>query len=69
MGRGRIAIWLAFAVVGMLAYMFIPFEWVATLIAVLCFLSGSLLSALMFNRLATPEEKRLDLEDRIRNQH
>jgi membrane protein implicated in regulation of membrane protease activity len=53
---------------GMLAYLFVPIHWVAISIAALCFLAGSLVSAMIFNRLATPEERRQDLEDRVRDQ-
>ena len=63
-----LAIWAAFAAIGVGAYLLVPMFWAGAAIAVLCFLAGSLLSAMMFNRLATPEERRLDLEDRVRNQ-
>ncbi|TIV94075.1 MAG: hypothetical protein E5V85_24700 [Mesorhizobium sp.] len=38
--------------------------WVAPL---LIFVAGTLLAEYTFNRLASPEEKRRDLEDRVRN--
>ncbi|RWA74882.1 hypothetical protein [Mesorhizobium sp.] len=35
--------------------------------AILIVVAGSLLAEYTFNRLASPEEKRRDLEDRVRN--
>ena len=64
--------WVRFAVTaaGMLmagaAFLWLPVSW-GWLVALAIFALGGLLSERLFRRLASPEEIRADLEDRVRH--
>jgi uncharacterized membrane protein YfcA len=62
-----VAVFLLFAGAGLgLAALLQP-PWLGAAAFLAMGLIGSLASARIFNRLATPEEKRRELEDRVRN--
>jgi hypothetical protein len=63
-----LAAFLAFALAGIAGFFWA--EWIVTGIGLFlgAGLAGSIVAAKLFDRLATPDEKRQDLEDRVRNQ-
>jgi Na+/glutamate symporter len=66
-GIYSLAVFLAFALGG-LALFFLVQPWLLGVAAfVAAGMIGSIVASRVFNRLATPEEKRQDLEDRVRN--
>jgi hypothetical protein len=66
-GIFSLAVFLAFALGGLVLF-FLIHPWVLGAIAFLFMgLTGMLVASRVFNRFAAPEEKRRDLEDRVRN--
>jgi hypothetical protein len=66
-GFASIAAFLLFAAGGLALFFLMP-SWLLGMAAFLVMgLAGTYAASRLFNRLATPEEKRLDLEDRVRN--
>ena len=62
----RFAIFVLSACCAGLAFFSLPSFW-AWAAPVAIFVAGSLLAEYAFSRLASPEEKQRDLEDRVRN--
>lgn len=66
-GFASIAVFLIFALGGLALFFLVP-SWALGVCAFLLMgMIGSVVASRVFNRLATPEEKRRDLEDRVRN--
>jgi hypothetical protein len=62
-----IAVFLLFALAGLALFFLVP-SWLLGVAAFTAMgMSGSVVASRVFNRLATPEEKLQDLEDRARN--
>ncbi len=62
-----ISIFLLFAVAGLGLAALASSSFVAIAIFVIAGIAGSVVAGRLFDRLATPEEKRRDIEDRVRN--
>lgn len=63
----RTVVFLAFAAGGLILFFMAGKWWVGSAQFVAAGIVGGLISEWLFRRLATPDEKRLDLEDRVRN--
>ena len=62
-----IAVFLAFAAAGLALFAYLRSFFLGVAAFVILGLMGSLIASRLFNRLATQDEKRRDLEDRVRN--
>ena len=63
----RFAIGIAFAVLAVFAWLRLGGGWASWTALIVIFIIGSTLAEWTFRRLATPDEIRDDLEDRVRN--
>ena len=63
----RTLVFLIFAAGGLVLFFNAQRWWVGSAQFVCAGIIGGLISEWLFKRLATPEEKRRDLEDRVRN--
>jgi hypothetical protein len=63
----RFAIAVLGAGLGFAAWFVLSPGWVAWVVAIVIVVAGFSLSERVFRRLATPEQVRADLEDRVRN--
>jgi hypothetical protein len=63
----RTAVFLAFAAGGLVLFFMTDTWWAGSAQFAGAGIVGGLISEWLFRRLATPDEKRLDLEDRVSN--
>jgi O-antigen ligase len=64
---GRFAIGIAFAALGIFAWLRLGGGWGSWIALVVIFVLGGILAEWTFHKTATPDEIRDDLEDRVRN--
>jgi hypothetical protein len=63
----RTLVFMAFAVLVISAFLFIPTGWLSYPAIILLVLAAWIVPERVFERIATPEEKHKDLEERARN--